>query len=314
MIVGARTQWKDRTVVGFTAWVMLGIAAACHAQDLEPRRWSHLPVGTDFAGLGYAYSEGEIALDPVLRIEDATVEMNTLILKYIHSFELWGKSARFDLIQAYQNGDWSGLLDGAPAAVSRSGWTDSALRFAVNLYGAPPLSGREFTEYRAAHAECETIIGAGLLVILPTGEYFDDKLINLGGNRFVARPQLGMVHNRGKWTMELTGSVSFYGDNDEFWNGNRLEQDPLLSVESHLIYTFLPGLWLGASAGFDTGGRSTVNGVENDDYRNQLSWALTLGAPITRQVGFKLSYLGSRTLEKIGTDLDTVAVAISVLW
>jgi hypothetical protein len=39
-----------------------------------------------------------------------------------------------------------------------------------------------------------------------------------------------------------------------------------------------------------------------------------MGAPpITRQVGFKLSYPGSRAQEEIGTDLDRIAVAISVL-
>jgi hypothetical protein len=313
MIPNALLIRKDRQT-GNVAFLTLILAAACHAQELEPRRWSHLPDGTNFAGLGYAYTEGEIALDPVLRLEDVAVDMNTAAFKYIHSFRLWDKSARIDLTQAYQNGDWSGLLDGAPAAVERSGWTDTALRFAVNLYGAPPLGGKEFADYRAAHEDCETIIGAGLVVVLPTGEYFDDRLINLGGNRFVARPQLGIVHNRGKWTMELTGAAWIYGANDDFWNGKRLEQDPLWTLESHLIYTISPGLWLGASAGFDTGGRSTVNDKENDDYRNQLSWALTLGAPITRQVGFKLSYLGSRTQEEIGTDLDTIAVAISVLW
>jgi hypothetical protein len=313
----APDEWKNRHLirgVTFLPTTFLGIATLLHAQDLEPRRWSHLPVGTHYAGLGYAYSSGDIALDPILQIEDGEVDMNTIALKYIHSFRLLDKSARFDVIQAYQAGDWSGTLAGSPAAVSRSGWTDTALRFAVNLYGAPPLSGQKFADYRVAHADCETIVGAGLVLILPTGEYLEDKLINLGGNRFVVKPQLGAVHNQGKWTVELTGAAWIYGDNDEFWNGNRLEQDPLWSLESHLIYTISPGFWLGASAGFDTGGRSSINGLEKDDYRNQLSWALTLGAPITRQVGFKVSYLGSRTLEDIGTDLDTIAVAISVLW
>jgi hypothetical protein len=44
--------------LAFLLWVL---ASAAHAQDLEPRRWSHMPVGTDYAGLGYAYSEGNIA-------------------------------------------------------------------------------------------------------------------------------------------------------------------------------------------------------------------------------------------------------------
>jgi hypothetical protein len=97
--------------------------------------------------------------------------MDTAALKYIRTFECFGKSARFDLVQAYQDGEWTGLLDGAPASVQREGFADTTLRFAINLFGAPPLEGEEFAQFRAG-LDCETIIGAGLIVALPTGEYF----------------------------------------------------------------------------------------------------------------------------------------------
>ena len=75
----------------------------------------------------------------------------------------------------------------------------------------------------------------------------EDKLINLGNNRFTFRPQFGVLHNRGKWAMELTTAAWLYTDNDEFFNGRHLEQDPFFTADSHLIYTFRPGLWLSAS-------------------------------------------------------------------
>ena len=95
------------------------------------------------------------------------------------------------------DGTWKGTLAGAPAQLSREGWADPIVRFGVNLYGAPALNGKAFAEYRAEH-ERQTIVGAAVLVQVPLGQYFDDKLINLGTNRFTIRPQLGMVHNRGK--------------------------------------------------------------------------------------------------------------------
>ena len=67
----------------------------------------------------------------------------------------------------------------------------------MNLYGAPPLKGKEFAAYRAK-VDVETIVGTALVVHLPTGDYMDDKLINLGSNRFTFWPQFGVVHNRGK--------------------------------------------------------------------------------------------------------------------
>jgi len=67
------------------------------AQDIEPRRWSHLPIGANFAGAAYAYSYGDISLDPVLKIQNGQFDLQTMAVKYIRSFDLLGKSARVDL-------------------------------------------------------------------------------------------------------------------------------------------------------------------------------------------------------------------------
>ena len=297
----------------FKATLLPLLALPCLAQDIEPRRWSHLPIGANFGGLGYGFSTGDITFNPVLRIEDGQFDLHTAAIQYIHSFELFGKSARFDLAQAYQTGTWEGRLNGAPASVDREGWADSTLRFAVNLIGAPPLSGKEFAAYNAA-TTCEDIVGVGLLVRLPTGEYFDDKLINLGSNRYTFTPQFGWVHNQGKWSTELSGSVNFTTDNDEFFRGKTLEEDPYFVGQAHVSYTFRPGLWLTASTGYGLGGESSVNSVPADDPKGNFGWGLSLGIPINRAMGFKLSYIGIRTQEDTGADTDTFSLAFSMMW
>ena len=199
-----------------TRWIFPGLFAAslvppCLAMELEPRQWSHLPGGTNFAGVGYAYTEADISVDPVLKLEDVELELQTWVGKYIRTFELFDKSVRIDLTQAYQKGDWTGLLDGAQASTSRSGWSDTFLRLAVNLYGAPPMDRKEFAAYRSG-IKTDTIVGMGLVVRLPTGDYMEDKLINLGNNRYTFRPQAGINHTWGKWTAEATAEVAFYTD------------------------------------------------------------------------------------------------------
>jgi hypothetical protein len=294
-------------------FLILGLPLLCFAQELEPRRWSHLPSGKNFVGGGYVYTNADIFFDPVLRIEDAEMEMHTWAFKYIHTFELLEKSARIDFTQAYQEGRWSGLLNGAPASITRSGLSDSALRFAINLYGAPPLEGKEFATYRAK-VDVETIVGAALVVHLPTGDYMSDKLINLGTNRFTFRPQLGVVHNRGKWSFEITVAVWLYTDNNDFYNGRKLEQDPYFTSQIHLVYTIRPGLWASASAGYGYGGKSTLDGVEKNDRRENLAWALSAGCPITRQFGVKFVYLSSRTQKSIGQDTDSIGMSFNIFW
>jgi hypothetical protein len=295
------------------AFLLVLSAAPCSGQDIEPRRWSHLPIGANFGGLGYGFSTGDITFNPVLRIEDGQFDLHTAAISFIHSFELFGKSARFDLAQAYQSGTWEGLLNGAPASVDREGWADSTLRLAVNLVGAPPLSGKEFAAYNAT-TTCENIIGVGLLVRLPTGEYMEDKLINLGSNRYTFTPQFGWVHNQGKWSTELSGSAGFATENDEFFNGKTLEEEIYFVGQGHVSYTFRPGFWLTASTGYGYGGESSVNGIPSNDLKGNFGWGLSLGIPINRAMGFKLSYIGTRTQEDTGADTDTFSLGFSMMW
>jgi hypothetical protein len=57
-----------------------------------------------------------------------------------------------------------------------------------------------------------------------------------------------------------------------------------------------------------------VSGVEKNDRRENLAWALSFGFPITRQLGVKVIYLATRTQESIGQDADSIAAAFSIFW
>ena len=285
----------------------------CIALDFEARQWSHLPTDINIFGAGYAYTEADIEFNPVLSIEDTDLELKTWFAKYIRTFQFFEKSARIELTQAYQQGDWTGLLDGAPASVSRSGFSDTLFRFAVNLYGAPPLTGKDYFTYRSS-IDNETIVGLGLVVRLPTGEYMDDKLINLGENRFTFRPQLGVSHRRGKWAAEVVGEAAFYTDNDDFFNGKKREQDPTYLFHAHLTHTFRPGVWLSTGIGYDYVGENTINNVDSDDKQQNIGWLVRFAYPINRQSGFSFSYLGTHKQKTTGFDSDTVAASLSFSW
>jgi hypothetical protein len=295
------------------ALLILTYSWSAFAIELEPRLWSHLPVNKNFGGIGYVYTEADIFLDPATQLEDVEMELQTIAAKYIRTFALFNKTARIDLTQAYQEGRWEGLLAGNFASTERSGLSDSLVRLAVNLYGSPPLKGKEFQSYRAEHTS-ETTVGFGLVARLPTGQYYKDKLINLGKNRYALRPQLGMQHSQGKWSAEITGEVAFYTKNDEFFGDTELEQEPLYIAHGHLIYTHTPGFWLGASIGYDYGGENTVDGVEKDNKKQDIGWALSAAYPINRVSGLKLTYINTRTQEDTGFDSDSLAISASYLW
>jgi len=294
--------------LGFACLAWLGVASA---QDLEPRRWTHLPVGTNVVGVSGVHTQGLVGLDPLLELVDGTVDVNTVVTSYTRSFDLLGKTGRVDVILPYQQARYDGLLSGSPANVRLAGLADPWVRLSVGVAGAPALKGKEFQDYYAAHS-VNTVAGVALGVMLPLGEYMEDKLLNLGSNRFAFRPQVGVLHTRGPWSFELTSSVFLFTDNDDFFGGRTREQDPLFAVQGHVIHSFPNRMWLSLSGGTDWGGESTVDGVPKGDDRADLLSAVSCGFSMGESQGLKLAWVRSATREDVGSDTDSLLLSWSV--
>jgi hypothetical protein len=284
-------------------------AGLAMAQSLEPRRWSHLPVGANFAGVGYAYSDVDISLDPALELEDVRGDIHTTVISYTRVLDVFGKSGRINFSVPYSLGRWDGLLQGEPASTRRHGFNDPRIRFAVNLLGSPAQRGAAFTQRYA-----NTIVGVALDITAPLGEYQEGRLINLGTNRWTIRPQIGVVHSWDKWAAELTTSAWIFTDNDDFGGDQTREQDPLVSIQSHLIYTFRPGLWASLSAAYGGGAQSTIDGVQANDKTGNFLVSAAIGIPINRRQGFKLAYIHGETNKNTGSDYDSVLLVYSIMW
>ncbi len=290
---------------------LLASGAAAVAQDLEPRRWTHLPVDTNVLSVGYLFTKGDIQFDPALRIQNAEVEQHTFLASYTRYFALFDTTARVDVVVPYQSGDWQGLLDGAPATVERDGFADPVVRLSANLAGAPALRGEDFVNFQREH-EVNTAVAAAVELRLPLGEYKEDKLINLGQNRFVIAPQLGVLHTRGPWSYELTGTVACFTDNDEFFGSNTLEQGPLFTLQAHVTRVFDDGWWLSAGAGYGWAGETTINGVEQDDEKGNLLVGGSFGFRIGASQGVRIAYLHADPRTETGAETDNVLLTWSL--
>jgi len=290
--------------------VLLSVSSDLCAQDTEPRRWAQMPSGLNFVGVGASYTQGDIFLDPVLLAEDVTFEIAGTSLAYIRSFGMFGKSARVDVAVPYASGRWEGLVDGVYTSVRRRGFMDPRIRLSMLLYGGPAESRSEFGKSEKSN----TVVGAAVAIKLPYGHYLEDRLINLGQNRWMIRPQLGVTHSRNKWTYELTGSVFIYGDNDDFWSGNKLESDPLYALQGHLVYKFRPGLWASLSTAYGSGWQATINGLPKDNDASNWVTALSAGIPLSRTQGVKISWFRFRSQTDTGSDLDSLIVGWSMMF
>ena len=283
------------------------------AQDLEPRRWSHLPSGMTVVGLGYAYTDAFVYFSPFWKITDTSAEINSFAVSGLHTFNMAGKSARVSLLLPYVSGRWEGNVDGELDSVSRNGFGDPRLRLSVNLYGAPALKGEEFTEYHVQHTS-NTVVGASLAVSIPVGKYDKEELINISSNRWAVRPQIGVVHSRGPWSFELTGSMFLFSVNNEFIEDNRFEQKAIYTVQGHVIYDFKPGLWVSLSSAYGAGGRVSVENVKTVFEVDNWLWAANFGFSIGERQSVKLTWLSGRTQNDVGRDSDNLLLSWSMRW
>jgi hypothetical protein len=285
------------------------VPSAARAQSLEPRAYSNSPVGTNFLVAGVAYSQGDVTLDPSLPIEDADAKVYSGFVGYARTLDLWGQSGQIGLLVPAARADANGLIEGQARSVSRSGFGDPGLRLTANLYGAPALSPEEFAAYRQ-----DTIVGVSLLVTAPWGRYDPEKLINIGSNRWSFRPEVGVSKALGKWIIEGAAAATFFTTNDEFFPGTSTrEQNPLYSLQGHVVYNFRPGMWAALDATYYTGGRTTVNGVLKNDLQQNLRWGGTLALPIDRRHSVKV-FFTSGVFTRTGTDFTTVGAGWQYRW
>ena len=71
---------------------MLGTSLA-GAQDMEPRSYSASPIDTNFLIGSYQRTTGDVALDTDLPISEVKAAINTGILAYNRTFDLFGHTA-----------------------------------------------------------------------------------------------------------------------------------------------------------------------------------------------------------------------------
>jgi hypothetical protein len=119
------------------------------------------------------------------------------------------------------------------------------------------------------------------------------------------------LHTRGEWSFELTGSAYFFTDNDEFFNGNKLEQDPLFALQTHVVKTFGQDWWMAAGVAYSWAGESTINGVPADDDKSNLISGTSIGLRIDAAQSVRLGYIHADTLNDLGSDSDSVALGWS---
>ena len=288
-------------IVLFLLFLVLG-AAVVSAQTLEPRAYSNIPISQTFLLLGYIHSDGDITPAPVAPVQDIDLTIDAVILGGAHSFSIAGKSSKVDFVGSRSCYEGTGIFQGEAQEHRRCEYGDPTVKLTWNFYGAPALTLEEYRKWDPG-----LVIGSSLEASIPIGTYNSENIINAGANRWVIRPGLGLSYHWEKWFFDFSGSIRFFEDNDNFFNGLVVEQDPLYQIQSHLIYIFPKGRWLSLDLNYYWGGESTKGDIEPDDRMENSRVGLTFLTPLTIHHSLKF-FAASGVRGRVGGNFDNLGL------
>jgi hypothetical protein len=302
----AHVKYLQATSIGALTGILL--AGSAGAQDLDPRRYVNLPIGQNYLAAAYSYSEGDVAASPSIPLEDAFLRIDGPAVIYARTFALAGNSASFDAFLPYVCASGRALLDGEPKSRSICGRGDTQLRVNYNFIGSPAVELSNFAKRKKG-----VVMGASLQLSLPTGQYDNDKLLNIGANRWYIKPEIGMSIPWRNWSFEFAAGVRLFTNNNDYVGGVQLKQDPLYNLQAHLIYDLTPRQWVSLNTNYFFGGETYQDDVPSatrqENSRLGLTWTMALNSQ-----HFLKFLANTGVITRIGNDSDAYTVAWTYRW
>jgi hypothetical protein len=149
----------------------------------------------------------------------------------------------------------------------------------------------------------------------PTGQFFPDRLINLGTNRWAFKPEFAVSHPMGeRWLLDTYAGVWLFTGNDSFYPGTALRtQAPMGSFQAHVSYTIQRQMWAAFDATYYVGGRTTINGIESNDQQANTRVGGTFAFAVGRRHSIKLA-VSRGAIVRFGANFSTFSFGWQTGW
>ncbi len=308
---------NTRTIQCFIAvavFVMMIFPTTADAQ-IPPRFYWKSLLGGNAVPLIYMDMSGNAnPFDPAhFVIPESSVSASVSLGGYARTFSLFNRSALVAALLPVGRISGEASLFGTTFSQSTNGFGDPTLEFVINLVGPPPIKNMpDLMRY-------EPGFSLDLLVdlIVPIGEYDNDKALNIGQNRWYGRVGAPIVWQLGSWvpgrrtTLEFLPSVWLFGDNSDFV-GHRLSTDPKFQIEGHLTRDFHQDLWGSLDMNYMAGGQSSIDGESGEDL-DMLGLGFTLGYQINENIQLTAGYMATVN-DSAPTDLRMDVFKLSLVF
>ncbi|WP_448653047.1 transporter [Pseudomonas fluorescens] len=288
-----------------TLALMPGIGFADNARD-----WQNTPTDLNMVFGYYNRLDTNTPIDTSLPITGLSLNADLYLFRYARSFGIDGRNSAIQFIQPYA--DISASFDNAQffsGTKHNGGMGDTQVVFAHNFFGGPALTAAEFANWKP-----ETFLTGAFWLTMPTGDYDKDRIINIGSNRWVFKPEIGFGTPIGPTWLEINTYVSLFGDNKDYHGDSKLEQKPLYAIEGHYSYTINRALWVSLDATYNRGGESKIDGDWQDNKQENGLLGASLGFMLSPQFGGLVAYSDTVSERTGSPDVNTWTFRLQYVW
>ncbi len=280
------------------------------AQADNARDWQNTPINLNMVFGYYNLVDSNTPIDTALPIKGLSVNADVYIFRYARSFDVDGRNTAVQLLQPYA--DVSASFDNAQfftGTKHNGGIGDTTLVLAHNFFGGPALTAEQFAGWTP-----ETFFSGAAYVTMPTGDYDKNRVINIGSNRWVFKPELAFGTPIGPTWLEFNTYASLYGDNHDYIGDNKLEQKPLYTLETHYSYTINRALWVSLDGTYNRGGETRINGDWQDNKQENALAGASLGFMLSPQFGGLVAYSDTVSERQGSPDVNTWTLRLQYVW
>jgi Putative MetA-pathway of phenol degradation len=175
---------------------------------------------------------------------------------------------------AQVTGGYTGVKATGPLGqMKTTGFTDPAITFHANFFGAPALRKEQF-----AQAIPQTYMSIHLTINAPLGSYDSNSAVNTGANRWAFTPlmNLDITPDKGVSWIDLYVSGRFVTANNALQGNNQLTQNPLGTLSAFYSHNLGKRWWAGIGASYDNGGETYINSVAQQNDANGFRPSVTI--------------------------------------
>jgi hypothetical protein len=299
----------NRLLFAYLVVAVLHPPDQARAQFTDPHNYDNTPTGTNQVELAYTYARSDVSIDTGLVISGAKFSLNAGTIDYSRYFGLANHLMWVN--GAVPIAGLSGSVTGSNIRGSINGAADSSYQVAALLKGGPALGVADFDNYKP-----ETIVGVSVSVAVPSGQYNGNKLLNLGSDRWLFRPEIALSRPFGpeqKWQLDTYANCEFYTDDVSYRGTKILSEQPLPGLEGHVSYSFSDKLWAALDTRYSLRGDTSINGLDQNDSQRNFIIGSELNLALNPQHSLVIEF-AKALVHRNGTAYSGFTVKYDFVW